>query len=215
MRQKIIAIATFLLLALNLSAQGKNDFTLAKNEFSISAGAGIAYMVDGIAGLSNLSKDYNNKMRFSCDYNFQIEYRISRFTIGAMVSVFNSSGSTEFTSDNIFINNYTMQLGGYWLMPNLHEVSLKTTAGWGITAYKNDSKTFGNKRHISEGSFACNISNEAGYRLSANLTITLNAILMWSHRWDFNVTYHGQTFEAYQNFPLSKIAILAGIKYTF
>jgi len=218
MKEKIIVITTFLLITCCLSAQeqkDRSDYDIGNNEFSLSLGAGCAYMMDGIAGLSSYSKSYNNKMRFGADYNFQFEYRHSRFVIGAMASVFNSSGSAEFSSDNIFINNFAVQTGGYWLLPELHKFSLKTTAGLGIITYTNSSKVFGKKRHISENTVGLHILNEAAYRFSPNWAIAINMLLAASEQGSFDVNYHGETFEVKQTLPLSKISISAGIKYTF
>ena len=215
MKKTIITTVTFLLIICNLSAQEENNSAIRKNEFSFSAGAGYAYMVDGIAGLSNLSKSYNNKMRFGLDYNFQAEYRYHRFTVGLMASVFNSKGATEFTSDNIFVNNYILQYGIYWFVPELHKLSLKTTFGTGITTYTNNSKVLGNKRDISEETlFTLNLNVETAYRLSKNWAIALNVMLIGSGKCRFNVNYHDETFNVRKNLPLSKVGLSAVIKYT-
>ena len=215
MKQTIIAATIFLLVAFDLSAQKKVDFGIKnENEFSLSLSAGYAY-IDGIAGLSNYANRYNNKMRFGFDYNFQFEYRKSRFTAGVIASVFNSNGSAEFSSDDIFINNFAVQAGAYWLLPELHKFSLKTAAGLGLCTYTNNSKVFGRKRYISENAFSIHTHHEVAYKLSPNWAIALNVLLTWSEKWAFDVNYHDETFVVEQYLPLSKISASIGIKYTF
>jgi hypothetical protein len=201
----------------NISAQqtDKNDMVIKNTECSFSTHFGYSYMISGIAGLSNLSKDYSNKLRSGFAWDLQFDFRVSRFTSGILYSLYKSSRATDYTSDKISINYIAPQFGLYLLKPQQSKISVKMLVGVGYLMYQNNSRIFGNERKISTNSVCPNLGLGSIYRFSSHLGFSLDARLIMLEKNGFKVKYHGNSFAVEQVLPLDQLSISLGINYIF
>ncbi|MDR1983863.1 MAG: hypothetical protein LBQ28_03450 [Prevotellaceae bacterium] len=217
MKKHIIYIGlmcTFFVASISMEAQ-ENKKNIKRTECSFSSHLGYSYMIDGIAGLSSLSEEYNDKLRSGIAWDLQFDFRQSRFTAGFLFSLYTSKGKTDYTSDRIFINYVVPQFGFYLLLPEQSDISVKMVGGIGYIMYRNNSRVFGNERKIKENFIGLNFGLSGIYRLSSHIGFSMEAKLIASDKYKFNVNYHGNTYEVNQEFPLTHISISAGINYIF
>ncbi|MDR3227023.1 MAG: porin family protein [Prevotellaceae bacterium] len=216
--KKIYFIIAFCFFAVsNISAQqtDKNDMVIKNTECSFSTHFGYSYMSSGIAGLSNMSKDYSDKLRSGFAWDLQFDFRVSRFTAGILYSLYLSKGTTDYTSDKISINYIAPQLGLYLLKPQQSKISVKMFFGAGYIIYENNSRVFGNKRKVSKKYLGSNLGLGGIYRFSSHLGFSLDARLIEAETEVFNVEYHGNSFDVEQKLPLNQLSISFGINYIF
>jgi hypothetical protein len=202
----------------NLHAQEINvkQETNVKNvEYSFSSHLGYSHIFNTIAGLSNLSDKYNDKLRSGFVWDLQFEFRALRFTSGILFSTYTSNGKTDYISDKVSINSVILQLGVYVLSPEQSKVSIKMFGGIGYTMYRNNSQVFGNNRKVFKNDACGNFGLGCIYRLSSHLGLSADARFIISESDVFNVNYHENSFKVEQHLQFNQLSISIGINYIF
>jgi hypothetical protein len=172
-------------------------------------------MLDGVAGLSSFSEEYNKKLRSGLAWDLQFEFRVSRFTCGLSFLNYISRAATDYTSDKIAIRSIIPQIGLYFVTPQQSRIAIKMLIGGGPVIYNNNSRVFGNKRKAYRTTMAGMVGISGIYRLSSHIGLSAEARYTDGESFQFHVDYHENSFKVRQRLPLAQVSISAGVNYIF